>query len=291
MISSTYTEMRPADEPLRRHTYYMISWIANSVAILGGLYSIIQYSSIISMIITAFYCINIYVLLGDYSRWFRMRKVIIVALLCLLGVDTLVMLIEYYFVFKAGYYNERREGEQMALYMLWGSFLFEIAFLVASFITKYFLYPDQLSLLSMEHPATAAIEENIRKSDGRRNPKMFDLEADDEVQAVITKSDTPPAVPVETKKEAKVEPEVKKVIIEKPTMVPESKPLVENPIAQAEVKKVDPEVAKAAAVAAKPEPAVKKEAPVAVPAQDEKMAPVAVATVAAPAVVPEIKQA
>ena len=197
MISSAYAEMRPSEEPLRRITYANVSWIANTIAILGGVYSIFAYSSVISMIITVFYCINIYVLLGDYERWLMMRKIIMIALLSLLGVDTLVLIIEYYFVFKAGYYNEKREGEKVALYMLWGSFFFEVTFLLASFLTTYFLYPDQLSLLSQEHPARMVIEQTVQQKEGetkrsqgssKRDAKMF-LEEDDEINAVITKEE------------------------------------------------------------------------------------------------------
>jgi len=195
MATTAYSELKTTDEPLRRSSYERISWCANVLAIVVGCWNVFVYANPISMIITAFYCINIYVLLGDYTRWAKMQKIILYSLLALIAIDFVIFLIEYYFVYKAGYYDEKREGEYIAFYMMWGSFLFELAFLTTAFLSTYYLYPDQLSLLSQEHPAAQVIEQNIkkqeevRKSNPKRTPKMFDLENDDqEITAVITKS-------------------------------------------------------------------------------------------------------
>ena len=178
MISSNYTELRSTQEPIRRKMCQSVSWLCNIVAIVGGVYSILAYASLISMIVTAFYCFNIYILLGDYNRWQNLKFYVLIILIVLLAVNLVVTLIEYFFVFKAGYYNEKREGENIALALLWGSFVFQIAFLLGSYLTTYFLYPDQLALLSQEHPAMNAIVMQSGKSDNGKTSaslKQYDI--------------------------------------------------------------------------------------------------------------------
>ncbi len=140
-----------------RRGYFIVAWVCNSLAILVGLWSILLYMSVISMVITAFYCLNIYVLLGDYRRWAQMKQYILWCLFALLGADLATLLIEYFFIYKAGYYEKQAYGTRGELLIVWFSFVFHVVFLLLSFLSTYYLYPDELSLLSAQHPAAVLL--------------------------------------------------------------------------------------------------------------------------------------
>ena len=180
-LSSIYTEIRTTEGPQRRTLYEKISWAANSLSLLYGVLAILAAFSISSILIPAFGCLNVYVLLGDYIRWAQMRKLILKALFVLLGLNLLIFLVEHFFVFQAGFYKNAREGEQIALFLHWFSLFWYTGFLLCSFLTTYYLYPDELALLSEEHPAAKMLTPTVkemaeRKTEDKPSVKMFDSE-------------------------------------------------------------------------------------------------------------------
>ena len=165
----SYTELRTSEEPTRRETCEKVAWTCNIVAILWGAYNVYAStyfaSTIGYLLTTALYFINIYVLIGDYNRWQNTKWHIRVAFFILLGLYVLCGSLTYNFRYKPGFNSETERGRQLENYWLWFTSLFSIGFLVASFLSTYSLYPDQLALLSEMHPAVPLITQLKKKEE------------------------------------------------------------------------------------------------------------------------------
>ncbi len=152
--TTNYTELKTTEDPLRRKTYELVAWIANGVGVLFNLYPLIKNGSVTSLVSIVFYLFNVFVLLKDYNLWKMVRGYILYVLLAFIGFEILSAGLTYSYKYSS---ESRTTDQQLGFMLLLITFIFDTSLFVCCFVTIYFLYPDELSLLSQEHPAANAL--------------------------------------------------------------------------------------------------------------------------------------
>ena len=156
MSTGEYKAMRAMEGPVKRETFVKISWASNFVAIAFGIIQIFCEQGFLAFIIGCCYAINMFVLLGDYERWKRYKEYVMYSMYALMAFDLIYTICSFYARFVKG-----NDSSFFILCWLWIVFFLEIVLLLSSFLLTYYVYPDELSLLSQEHPASFIIANSV----------------------------------------------------------------------------------------------------------------------------------